>query len=261
MEYSYQNFLVEIDAEGIAVLTANRPEKLNAMNDVSWRELGDFAEKSAVDDDIACVILTGAGDKAFIAGADIGSLATKKPADCLSGSTQEALSKIERSPKPWIAAVNGFALGGGCEIAIACDFRIAAENARFGLPETGLGILPGAGGTQRLSRLIGLGRAKDAILLGKQYKGEEAARIGLATSCVPADQLMEEAKKAARKILAKGPIAIQVAKRVVQISMSSSQDVGMYTEMLALSALCGTEDKGEGTSSFLEKREPQYKRR
>ena len=261
MEYNYQNYLVDIDEDGIAVLTANRPEKLNAMNEVSWAEIGDFAEKSAVDPDIKCVILTGAGDKAFIAGADIGMLAVKKPADCLSGGAQVPLSKIENSPKPWIAAVNGFALGGGCETAIACDFRICSENARFGLPETGLGILPGAGGTQRLSRLIGVGRAKEVILTGRQYKGEEAVQIGLASKCVPIEDLMAEAKKMAKKIIAKGPIAIQLAKRCVQISLSSSQEVGSFAEMLALSALCGTDDKNEGTSSFLEKRDPQFQGR
>ena len=158
-----------------------------------------------------------------------------------------------------IAAVNGYAFGGGCETAIACDFRVVSEDALFALPETGLGLLPGAGGTQRLARLIGLGRAQDVILLGRKIGGPEAVQIGLATKCVPKADLMAEAKKMAGKLIAKGPVAIRIAKRVVQASMSSSQEVGELLEMLALSTLCSTEDKLEGVSSFLEKRTPEYK--
>ena len=158
-----------------------------------------------------------------------------------------------------IAAVNGYAFGGGCETAIACDFRVVSEDALFALPETGLGLLPGAGGTQRLARLIGLGRAQDVILLGRKIGGPEAVQIGLATKCVPKAELMAEAKKMAGKLIAKGPVAIRIAKRVVQASMSSSQEVGELLEMLALSTLCSTEDKLEGVSSFLEKRTPEYK--
>ena len=158
-----------------------------------------------------------------------------------------------------IAAVNGYAFGGGCETAIACDFRVVSEDALFALPETGVGLLPGAGGTQRLARLIGLGRAQDVILLGRKIGGPEAVQIGLATKCVPKADLMAEAKKMAGKLIAKGPVAIRIAKRVVQASMSSSQEVGELLEMLALSTLCSTEDKLEGVSSFLEKRTPEYK--
>lgn len=258
MEYSYQNFLVDRDEDGIATLTVNRQDKLNAMNDEAWEELDDFVQKSAKDPSIRCVILTGAGDKAFVAGADLGTLAAMSPADALNETTPDILMRIERSPKPFIAAVNGFAFGGGCELALACDFRIASENARFGTPETGLGIIPGVGGTQRLARLIGLGRAKDMVMLGVQHDGKEAARIGLATSCVPAEELMGEARKVAHKLLKKGPVALQVAKRVVQLSLSSSEEVGMYAERLAVGALFGTADKKEGTASFLEKRTPQF---
>lgn len=261
MDYTYQNFLVDIDEDGIAVLTANRPEKMNAMNQTSWNELADFVRKSNEDDNIKVVIITGSGDKAFIAGADIGMLREKKPSQCLTGNTQEALFNIEKSAKPWIAAVNGYALGGGCEIALACDVRIASENARFGLPETGIGVLPGAGGTQRLARVIGLGRAKEVVLFGKQYKGAQAEAIGLANKCVPQENLMEEAKKMALRVCGKAPLAVQLAKRALQVSLSSSQDVGQFAEMLALATLCGTEDKNEGTSAFLEKRDPEYKRR
>ena len=240
-----QNFKYELDSQGCAILVANRPEKLNAMNDLSWRELNDFFAWADTAPEVKVVILTGAGDKAFIAGADLNSMAKKKSTDCLGGGGQRA-------------AVNGYAFGGGCEIAIACDFRVVSENAIFALPETGLGLLPGAGGTQRLTRLIGMGRAKDVILLGRKIGAQEAVQVGLATKCVPQDGLMAEAQKMAAKLLAKGPVALRIAKRVVQASMSAGQDVGMLPEMLALSVLCSTEDKAEGVGSFLEKRTPNY---
>lgn len=254
----YMNFKLDIDEQGIAVFTANRPEKMNALNDRSWAEINEFFTWADKADEVKVIIVTGAGDKAFIAGADLNSLKSKKSTDCLGGAGQKALDLIQRCSKPVIAAVNGYAFGGGCETAIACDFRIVSENAVFALPETGLGILPGAGGTQRLSRLIGLGRAQDMILLGRRVGGPEAVQIGLATKCVPQGQLMTEAKKTAEKLLVKGPVAIRIAKRVVQASMSSSQDIGELLEMLALSTLCSTEDKAEGVSSFLEKRAPEY---
>lgn len=257
----FENFLLEIDDAGIAVFTSNRPEKMNALNDTSWREINEFFTWADKDPSVKAIIITGAGDKAFIAGADIGSLKAKKSTDVLGGAAQKSLQKIQECSKPVIAAVNGYAFGGGCETAIACDFRIASENAVFGLPETGLGILPGAGGTQRLARLIGLGRAQDMILLGRNIKAEEAAVIGLATKCVKSEELIPEAKKMAKKLMVKGPVAIRLAKRVVQASLSSSQDVGMLLEMLALSTLCSTEDKMEGVTAFLEKRTPEYKGR
>lgn len=255
----YQNFKLEIDEQGIAVFTANRPEKMNALTDLSWAEMNQFFTWADKADEVKVIIVTGAGEKAFIAGADLNSLKTKKSTDCLGGAGQKALDLIQKCSKPVIAAVNGYAFGGGCETAIACDFRVVSEDALFALPETGLGLLPGAGGTQRLARLIGLGRAQDVILLGRKIGGPEAVQIGLATKCVPKTDLMAEAKKMASKLIAKGPVAIRIAKRVVQASMSSSQDVGELLEMLALSTLCSTEDKLEGVSSFLEKRTPEYK--
>lgn len=254
----YTLFNYELDDDGIATFTVNRPEKLNAMNDDAWRELGAFMDEVEQTPEIRAVILTGAGEKAFIAGADLNSLAKKRPATCLGNIAQTALNKVEHCSKPVIAAVNGFAFGGGCETAIACDFRIVSEKALFALPETGLGILPGAGGTQRLSRLIGMGRALDMILLGRKVGGQEAVEIGLATLCVPNDQLMDAAKKTAKSLLTKGPVAVRIAKQVVRASMSSSQDVGLLLEKLALSALFGTEDKAEGVGAFLEKRDPHY---
>jgi len=253
-----KNFKLEIDEKGVAVLTANRPEKMNAMNDLAWREVNEFFSWADTAPEVKAVILTGAGDKAFIAGADLNSLALKKSTDCLGGAGQKALEKIESCAKPVIAAVNGYAFGGGCETAIACDFRIVSENAVFALPETGLGLLPGAGGTQRLCRLIGLGRAKDVIMLGRKIGGAEAVQIGLASKCVPQADLMAEAKKMAGKLLSKGPVAIRISKQVLKTAMSASQDVGMLTEMLALSVLCSTQDKQEGVGAFLEKRSPAY---
>ncbi len=228
---------------------------------MSWAEITEFFAWADRAEEVKVVILTGAGDKAFIAGADLNSLKVKKSTDCLGGAGQKALNQIQRCAKPVIAAVNGYAFGGGCETALACDFRVVSDNALFALPETGLGILPGAGGTQRLSRLIGLGRAQDVILLGRKIGGQEAVTIGLATKCVPQEELLSEARKMAEKLIAKGPIAIRIAKRVVQASLSGSQEIGELLEMLALSTLCSTEDKAEGVTSFLEKRAPEYKGR
>jgi len=255
----FQNFKLEIDEQGVALFTANRPEKMNALDDVSWAEITQFFTWADKADEVKVVIVTGAGEKAFIAGADLNTLKVKKSTDCLGGAGQKALDAIQKCAKPVIAAVNGYAFGGGCETAIACDFRVVSDNAMFALPETGLGILPGAGGTQRLSRLIGLGRAQDVILLGRKIGAQEAVAIGLATKCVPQAELIAEAKKMASKLIAKGPVAIRIAKRVVQASMSSSHEVGELLEMLALATLCSTEDKLEGVSSFLEKRSPEYK--
>ena len=254
-----QNFKLEINEKGVAVFTSNRPEKMNALNDVSWKEITEFFTWANTADEVKVVIVTGAGDKAFIAGADLGSLKTKTSIQALGGGGQRALDAIAHCYKPVIAAVNGYAFGGGCELSLACDFRVCSENAMFALPEVGLGLLPGAGGTQRLSRLIGMGRAKDVILLGRKIGGPEAAQIGLATKCVPQAELMAEAEKMAEKLMAKGPVAVRVAKRVVEASMSTGEDVGQLLEMLALSSLFSTEDKLEGVTAFLEKRSPEYK--
>lgn len=255
----FKNFLLDVGEDGIAVLTANSPEKLNAMDALAWQELYNFFCWVETAQEVKGVIITGAGEKAFIAGADVNSLAVKRPVDCLSNIGQNANRAVENCSKPVVAAVNGYAFGGGCEIAIACDFRIVAENAMFAMPETGLGILPGAGGTMRLSRLIGLGRAKEMILLGRRIGAQEAVNIGLATKCVPQAELMEEARKICSRLIKNGPVAIAVAKRVLKASFTSGDDVGTVLEYLALGTLCGTEDKKEGVSSFLEKRKPEYK--
>lgn len=255
---TYQNYLVDVGPDKITLLTVNRPEKRNAMSTEAWRELEHFFAWADQAPEVGMVILTGAGNKAFIAGADLNSLAERRPADCLKNAAQSALRRIERCAKPVIAAVNGYAFGGGCETAIACDFRVVSENAVFALPETGLGIIPGAGGTQRLSRLIGLGRAKEMVLLGRSVAGPEAVRIGLATACVPQEKLLEEARQMAAQMLKRGPLALQMAKQLLQVSLSSSEDVGLLMENIAFGALCGTQDKREGVMSFLEKRNPSY---
>ncbi|MCQ2558930.1 MAG: enoyl-CoA hydratase/isomerase family protein [Oscillospiraceae bacterium] len=263
MDYSAYSYLkIETREDGVCMVTLNRPEKLNALDSNAWTEIGNFFLAADTDDDIRVVIMTGAGDKAFAAGADLSMLYTKTSAMTMQSNLgHRALDAMEKCSKPVIAAVNGFAFGGGCEVSLGADFRVVSENAVFALPETGLGILPGSGGTQRLARLVGLGRAKEMIMLGKKVKGPDAVAYGLAYKCVPADQLMAEAEKMASMLLAKAPLSLAVSKRVTQMSMSSSIDVGMYTELLALSALCGTEDKQEGVGSFLEKRTPDYKRK
>lgn len=255
----FKNFLLDINEEGIAVFTANRPEKRNAMSAECWKELAAFFNWAHTADEVRAIILTGAGEKAFIAGADLNSLAEKNSANCLNNLGEAANNAIENCSKPVVCAVNGYALGGGCEIAIACDFRVVSENALFGLPETSIGILPGAGGTMRLSRLIGLGRAKDMVLLGNQVDGPEAVRIGLATKCVPREELMDEAFKMCRKLISRAPISLQIAKRVLNNSFTAGQETANLMECLALSSLCGTQDKQEGLSSILEKRKPSYK--
>ncbi len=258
MDCEYKNFKLEIDPDGVAVLTANRPEKLNAMDALAWEELYRFFTAAAVDECIRGIILTGAGDKAFIAGADVAALRTKTPANTLTSPAPLATAAIEACGKPVVAAVNGYAFGGGCEIALACDIRVISENAMFALPEIGLGVISGAGGTQRLARLIGMGRAKEVILMGRKLKAEEAVSFGLAYRCVAQAHLMEEAYKAVEKMLSKGPVAFQLSKKLIHASMSTDQMSGMMLEQLSLAVACGTEDKNEGVDAFLEKRAPAF---
>lgn len=254
-----QNFTFSLKNDGIAYLIHNRPEKMNAMNDRSWYEVRKFFEDVANDPSVKAIIITGAGDKSFIAGADIEeSIGRWNPIDCFSAVGQKALDAIENCPKPVIAAVNGYALGGGCELALACDFRIVSHNAQFGFPEPSLGILPGAGGTQRITRILGMGLAKEMILLGKNISSGEAVAMGLAYKSVAACDLYSEAEKMARKILARGPIAIAVSKMALKASLSSSQEIGLLVEMLGFGVLLSTEDKKEGVKAFLEKRKPEF---
>ena len=207
------------------------------------------------------MVLTGAGEKAFVAGADIGELRERTARDGLAARMQRLYDEIEGYEKPTVAAANGYALGGGLELAMACDIRIASENARFGLPETALSIIPGAGGTQRLARLVGKGRALEMILTGRAVDAEEARAIGLVTKVVPQAELVDAARETAGQILSKGPLAVRLARLAVQTGFETDQKTGLVVERLAQALLYASEDKREGTSAFIEKRKPDFKGR
>jgi enoyl-CoA hydratase/carnithine racemase len=253
-----ETLTVEVD-DRLAVVTVDRPEVRNALSRQVLAELREVLADLRERDDVGLVAFTGAGDKAFVAGADISQLRHYDLHTGLAAEMQRTFDVVEAFPKPTVAAVNGFALGGGCELAMACDIRIASENARFGLPETTLSVLPGAGGTQRLARLVGTGRAIEMILTGRFVDAAEAHAIGLVTAVVPADGLAGELRRLADQILAKGPLAVRLAKLVVRAGMDADQRTGQVIEQLAQALLYTTADKAEGTSAFLEKRPPAFK--
>ena len=244
----------------IAYVTLNRPSVLNALNGALLADLRAALEDARDDTSVRGVILTGTGDKAFAAGADIGQLAKASAveAEQSSRSTQETLGLIENLGKPVIAAINGFALGGGCEAALVCTIRIAVPHARFGQPEVKLGVIPGGGGTQRLPRLVGKGRALQLMLTGGMIDAEEAYRIGLVNEIVPAGELIARAEAILGEIAANAPLAIRYA---IQAVNSGSQSEGIVLEASYFGLLAGTEDKKEGTAAFLEKRAPQFRGR
>ena len=246
-----------------AYVTVNRPKVLNALNKATWADLRTAFEDARDDAAVRGVILTGAGDKAFIAGADISELArvTAFEAEQSSRFGQEVLDLIEDLGKPVIAAVNGFALGGGCETAMACTIRIAAEHAQFGQPEVKLGLVPGGGGTQRLPRLVGKGRALQLILSGGMISAQEAYRIGLVNEIVPATDLITRAEAILKQISANAPIAVKFALEVTNKGLETSQSEGLLLEASYFGLCAATEDKKEGTSAFLEKRAPQFQGR
>ena len=256
----YRNFVLDIHGE-IAIFTIDREAARNALNAECWLELGDFADRLGSDDGIRLAIITGTGTKAFIAGADINMIRERTVPHALQGTAQGVLRRLENCGKPTIAAVNGYAFGGGCEVAMACDIRIASENASFALPELGLGILPGGGGTQRLAKLIGLGRAKELVLTGRTVSAAEALRIGLVTKVVDNDVLIDECLKDAKSILRKGPLAVRLAKSVMNQSLATDTDAGLLLELLSYAILVGSEDKNEGVQAFLDKRPPDFKGR
>ncbi|WP_425988648.1 enoyl-CoA hydratase-related protein [Ensifer sp. R-19] len=247
----------------IAYVTVNRPKVLNALNGSTWQELGAAFEDARNDAAIRGVILTGAGDKAFVAGADITELAhlTAVEAEASSRVGQSVLDAIENLGKPVVAAINGFALGGGCETAMACTVRIAAPHARFGQPEVRLGLLPGGGGTQRLPRLVGKGRALQLVLTGGMIGAEEAHRIGLVNEIVPATELIQRAEAILLEIAANGPLAVRYALEAVNRGMETTQSEGLALEAAYFGLCAGTEDKREGTLAFIEKRPPQFRGR
>src|SRR5713101_6466582 len=248
---------------GIAYVTLNRPKVLNALNRRTWEELRAAFEDAREDAAVHGVILTGAGDKAFIAGADIGELAHVTAVEAQMSSTygQAVLDLIENLGKPVIAAVNGFALGGGCETAMACTIRVASEDAKFGQPEVTLGLIPGGGGTQRLPRLVGKGRALQLILSGGMISAQEAYRIGLVNEVVPAADLITRAEAILTQIFANAPIAVKFALEAVNKGLETSQTEGLSLEASLFGLCAGTEDKKEGTQAFLQKRAPQFQGR
>jgi enoyl-CoA hydratase len=255
----FENLSLTVD-EGIATLAVNRPDKLNALNEQTIREIGQAMDEIAARDDVRGVILTGTGAKAFVAGADIAELARMGPVDGIEVSRlgQRVFRAIELSRKPVIAAVNGFALGGGCELALACHLRIASDKARFALPEVKLGIIPGYGGTLRLPRIVGKGRALELMLTGEMIDAAEAHRIGLVNRVVPADQLEAEARKLLGTILKNGPVALGLAIECTTRGMEMSVDDGLALESNLFGLLASTTDMREGMTAFLEKRAANF---
>ncbi len=256
---AYETLLYE-KRDGIAVVTVNRPEKLNALNRKVMEELRDCFQNFQSDDEVRVVILTGAGEKAFVAGADINELSVQTPIQGreTSFAGQRILDLIENLGKPVIAAVNGFALGGGCELAMACTLRVASENARFGQPEVKLGIIPGYAATQRLPRLVGKGRALEIILTGEQVAAQEAYRIGLVNQVVAAKDLMAAAESLGRKIMANGPLAVKFALQAVNSGLEMTQQEGQFLEATLFGLCATTADMKEGTRAFLEKRAAKF---
>jgi enoyl-CoA hydratase len=245
----------------VAIVTVNRPEKLNALNATVIAELGDVADRIGKDPAIRGMILTGAGPKAFVAGADIGEIAAQGPVDgkarALEG--QRVFRRLEQCGKPVIAAVNGFALGGGCELAMACHLRVASEQARFGQPEVKLGIGPGYGGTVRLPRLVGKGRALELLLTGQMIDAQEAYRIGLVNRVVSADRLMSESEQILGSILENGPLAVRACLEAVDTGLDVGVDEALLLEANLFGLLSGTADMREGTAAFAAKRTPAFK--
>jgi enoyl-CoA hydratase/carnithine racemase len=256
---NFANVLYE-KRHNIAYVTVNRPKVLNALNTPTWKDLRTAFEDARGDATIRGVILTGAGNKAFVAGADISELAQATAVDAEQSSRfgQEVLDLIENLGKPVIAAINGFALGGGCETAMACSIRLAVDSAKFGQPEVVLGLLPGGGGTQRLPRLVGKGLALQLILSGEMISAQEAYRIGLVNEVVPAADLITRAEAILKKIASNAPIAVKFALDAINKGMETSQAEGLLLEASYFGLCAATEDKKEGTSAFLEKRVPQF---
>ncbi len=256
----FNNVKIE-KAEGIAVVTINRPQVLNALNIETVGEIRQVFMALRDDAEVQAVILTGEGEKSFCAGANIDEI---KVLNSLSGvdfahNGQCTLNTIEKLQKPVIAAVNGFALGGGCEIALACHMRIASKNAKMGLPEVSLGVIPGYGGTQRLARLVGKGKALEMILSAKIIDADEAYRIGLVNSVVEQADLLDTAKNLAKSIMKHGPVAVRLALESVSRGLETNLEQGLAIEAKLFGLICSTDDKTEGTSAFLEKRKPNFK--
>jgi enoyl-CoA hydratase len=257
---AYENIIYQVD-DGIATITFNRPKALNALNSALLKEFSQALDALAADDTIRVLILTGSGDKAFVAGADISELAKYNTltAKTFSENGHAIFARLQALPVAVIAAVNGFALGGGTEIAIACDFIYASENAKFGQPEINLGLIPGFGGTQRLPRLIGANRAKELVFTGKMISAAEAEQIGLVNKVVAADQLMAEVMQTAREIASKGQVSLRAAKQAINHGLNTDLATGIHIEVEGFGMCYGSADAKEGTAAFLEKRKANFK--
>ena len=258
----FENILVEIDG-GVATITFNRPKVLNALSVATLKELSQALDEVAANDDARAVMITGAGDKAFIAGADINELAVLGPTNGqqVARHGQSVMDKIEGLGKPVIAAINGFALGGGCELALACHLRLASDTAKIGLPEINLGVLPGHGGTQRLARLVGKGRALDLICTGRHISAAEAKEMGLVNEVVPHDELMGRARELAETLASKAPLALRYCLEAVNQGLETTLNEGLVIESNLFGLACATEDQKEGMKAFLDKRKPEWKGR
>ena len=255
---SYQTLLVET-ADGVTLIRLNRPEALNALNNQLMGELGDALDVAAADPAVGCVVLTGS-EKAFAAGADIKEMSDKSYAQMfMSNFFGPAARRIEQFRKPIIAAVAGYALGGGCELAMLCDFIIAAETAKFGQPEINLGVMPGIGGTQRLTRFVGKSKAMDMILTARQMDAAEAERSGLVSRVVPADKLLEEALGAAKRIARQSPLAVMMNKELVDAAYETTLATGVLLERRLFHSLFAFDDQKEGMGAFVDKRKPAFK--
>ena len=255
----YKNIRLEKDGH-VALITLNRPEVRNALDPQTWSEIRSAIRECRFDSEVRVAIITGAGGKAFASGADIRSLRERQTLEVLRGEAQESLNDIENLDKPVIAAIDGFALGGGCELAMACDIRIATARSKLGQPEVNLGIIPGAGGTQRLQRLVGLGKAKELIFTGDIISAQEAREIGLVNKVVdqPGD-LLPAAREMAGKIMAKGPVAVGLSKIAINVGANTDLNSGLLFERYAQAVAFATEDRLEGTTAFLEKRKAEFK--
>lgn len=255
----YRNILIERDGH-VAVVTINRPKVLNALNQQTMDELVDALEALDRDDGVRCVVITG-NERAFAAGADVNEMLGATPAEMLSGYRFQQWERIRKIATPLVAAVRGFALGGGCELAMLCDVIVAGEGARFGQPEINLGIIPGAGGTQRLTRAVGKARAMELILTGRHFNAAEADRMGLVTKVVPDEAVLDEARRLAGQIAEKAPVAVRLAKDAVLKAFDTTLEGGLDYERKLFYLLFSTEDKTEGISAFLAKRPAQFKGR
>ena len=257
---AYENIIYQVE-EGIATITFNRPKALNALNSALLKEFSKALDEIDADENIRVLVLTGSGDKSFVAGADITQLATYNSltAKNFAQKGHAIIARLQQLPIAVIAAVNGFALGGGTEIAIACDFIYASDNAKFGQPEINLGLIPGFGGTQRLPRLIGANLAKELVFTGKMISADEAEKIGLVNKVVPQDQLMEEVLKTAKEIASKGKASLRAAKQAINNGLNTDLATGIHIEVEAFGLCYASSDSKEGTSAFLEKRKPEFK--